>query len=114
MNLSEWAKQQGDAGLAEIHTLNQLKYAEPVKDASYRLYIYGPDGYHSGGQWFRNKPKYPDEEITTVEAKKRIYEAIAQKKEVRITDGGDMLVFHSIQGGPNYPLGRFDSFWEKL
>lgn len=97
----------------EIHTLTELQYAEPDKDAGYRLYIFGRDGMHSGGRWFRNKPKYPDEEITTEEARKRAKEAIAQKKEVRVTDGGDNLVFHAANGAILYPEDATD-FWEKL
>jgi hypothetical protein len=97
----------------EVHTLTELQYAEPEKDAAYRLYIYGRDGYHSGCQWFRNKPKYPNEEITTEQAKKRVKAAIAQRKEVRITDGGDMLVFHAANGVILHPE-KNDDFWEKL
>jgi hypothetical protein len=28
MNFGEWAKQQADAGLAEVHTLTELQHAE--------------------------------------------------------------------------------------
>ncbi len=98
--------------MAEVVTLTQLQYAEPEKDARYRLYIYGQDGRHSGRQRFCNKPVH-DEEITTEEARKRVKQAIAEKKEVRITDDGDMLVFHAAYGAILYPV-PFEDFWSRV
>jgi hypothetical protein len=113
MNFGEWAKQQEDAGLAEVHELTQLQYAE-AGDGPFALYIYGRDGMHSGKKWFRKgKMKYPDEEITVEDAKKRVKEAIAHKKEVRICDGGDMLVFHAAHGKVIYPNSA-EEFWGKI
>ena len=75
------------------------------------MYIYGRDGFHSGKQWFRKGPmKYPEEEITAEVAKARVDNAIKQKREVRICDGGDELVFHSENGIVIYPL-KADDFW---
>lgn len=63
-----------------------------------KLYIFRPDGYHDGGVWFQDQLKYPDEEVTTEEAMRRAAEAIAKKLEVRICDGSDFLIFHSVNG----------------
>lgn len=97
----------------EINELTELQYAS-TGEGPWRLYIFGEDGYHSGTQWFCNgTPKYPDEEITSPEAKTRAQEAIAKGLEVRITDGGDQLVFHSQNGVILYPeLGR--EFWKEV
>ena len=71
----------------------------------------GRNGMHSGKQWFRKgKIKYPDEEISLREAKRRSDENIANLREVRICDGGDMLVFHSVNGAVVYG----DGFWEAV
>jgi hypothetical protein len=92
---------------AEVHTLTELQYAE-IGEGPWKLYIYGEDEFHSGGKWFRKrKPKYPDEEITLTEAKKRSDANIAQRLEVKVCDGGDMLVFHSENGVVLYGEG----FW---
>ena len=108
MNFGEWAKSQEAAGLAEVHTLTELQYAE-IGDGPWALYIFGRNGMHSGKQWFRKGTvKYPDEEITIADAHKRVKEAVSKKKEVRICDGGDMLVFHSENGVVVYGEG----FWE--
>ena len=113
MNFGQWAREQEAAGLAEVHELTQLQYAE-TGDGPWCLYIYGRDGMHSGKQWFRKGTvKYPDEEITVEEAKKRVKKAIALKKEVRICDGGDMLVFHAANGKVLCPENA-EAFWEKL
>ena len=110
MNFGEWAKSQEAAGLAEVHTLTELQYAE-IGDGPWKLYIYGADEFHGGGKWFRKgKPKYPDEEITLTEAKKRSDANIAQRLEVKVCDGGDMLVFHSQCGVVLYG----DGFWEAV
>jgi hypothetical protein len=110
MNFGEWAKDQEAKGLAEVHTLTELQHAE-VGEGPWKIYIYGKSGYHTGGIWFRKgKAKYPDEEISLAEAKNRAEKAIADKREVRICDGGDMLVFHSQDGKILYGEG----FWEAV
>ncbi len=110
MNFGEWAKSQEAAGLAEVHTITELQYAE-IGEGPWKLYCYGPDGYHSGGKWFRKgKMKYPDEEITVSEAKRRSDENIAKRLEVRVCDGGDELVFRSDGGVVLYGEG----FWEAV
>lgn len=79
--------------------LSELQYADQPGDGPWRLYIYGADGFHSGVKWFRmGPPKYPEEEIPLHEAATLAGVAIAHGLEVRMTDGGDMLVFHSKDG----------------
>lgn len=72
---------------------------------SVRLYVYGGDGYHSGGQWVSTTipRKYPDEEIYLSEALKRINEAMSQGFEVRVTNDGDQMVFHAIGDSQIFP-----------
>lgn len=70
-----------------------------------RLYIYDHDGYHRGGVWFEDVPKYQGEEITTAEAMELIAFAMTEKREIRICDSGDFLVFHSINGSVHYDGG---------
>lgn len=85
-----------------IHELTTLKYSTDRR-GPWKLYVFEPNSkYHRGGVWFRATPKYPDEEITTAEAEKRTSEAIKAKREVRICDGGDMLVFHAENGAVVY------------
>jgi hypothetical protein len=110
MNFREWAKSQEAAGLAEVHTITELQYAE-IGEGPWKIYCYQHDGYHSGGMWFRKGPmKYPDEEITLSEAKRRSDAYIAKGLEVKVCDGGDMLVFHSVNGAVVYGEG----FWEAV
>jgi hypothetical protein len=92
---------------------NDLIYTAPVPHAPLKLYIYGPDGYHSGGVWFRPVPKYPDEEISTDMAKILVTNAIANHQEVRICDGGDFLVFHAKGGEILFPESG-DEFWKQV
>lgn len=90
--------------------LTELQHTE-TGDGPWRLHIFGRDGYHSGGVWFRRGPmKYPDEEISADHAKRRADNAVSQKREVRICNGGDMLVFHSQDGKIIYG----ENFWEEV
>ena len=98
--------------MSETYTLNDLQYAEQGA-GPWALYIYGRSGYHTGKTWFRKgKVKYPDEEITAQEAKHRVDKAIRDKREVRICDDGDLLVFHSSGGVVHFPDNP-DEFWKK-
>ena len=84
---------------AEVMELTTLVQEEEVGLGPWRLYVFDRSGYHSGGAWFRlGKRKYPAEEITFINAKERAEAAIAVKREVRICDGMDHLVFHSVNG----------------
>ena len=110
MNFHEWAKSQEAAGLAEVHTITELLYAE-IGDGPWKMYVYNNQGFHSGGMWFRKgKAKYPDEEITLQDAKVWADTAIRNKREVKVCDGGDELVFHSENGVVLYGEG----FWEAV
>lgn len=96
---------------AEVHRLTELQHSEDRK-GPWKLYVYEKDSeFHRGGVWFMDKPKYPKEgEITTREAKARCIIAIAEDREVRVCDGGDMLVFH-------YQNGRVlhgANFWNEV
>ena len=59
---------------------------------------------------YTQKAKYPDEEIIISDAKEWAAAAMRNKREVRICDGGDMLVFHSVNGAVVYGEG----FWEAV
>jgi hypothetical protein len=93
----------------EEFELTELQYVE-TGSGPWRLYIYSSDGLHSGGKWFRaGKPKYPDEEIAFQSAFTSTAMAMLKGLEVRITDGGDMLVFHA--QGDKILYGN--KFWEE-
>ena len=78
------------------YKLEDLQYSNETK-GPFKLYIYEPNSqYHRGGVWFRKGPmKYPEEEIPFDSAVERVAGAMADGREVRICDGGDMLVFHA-------------------
>ena len=110
MDFQAFVEKHKALGDAEVHTLTELQYAE-IGEGPWRIYFYNPDGYHSSGKWFRKgKMKYPDEEITVAEAKKRFDANTAKGLEVRICDGGDNLVFHAANGKILYGEG----FWEAV
>jgi hypothetical protein len=99
----------GKFPVAEVIELTELKHAE-VGNGPWRLYIFGRDGYHSGGKWFRNgKPKYPKEEISFADAKERAADSVAAGLEVRICDGMDEMVFHAVDGKVTYGA----TFWNE-
>lgn len=83
-----------------MEVIEKLSFVEgEVGKGPWRLYIYREDGYHEGGQWFRlGKIKYPNEEITFSRAKQHAEVAVGRGREVRICNGGDELVFHSLRG----------------
>lgn len=64
-----------------------------IDEGPWVLYIYGDDGYHSGGQWFDTTVKYPDEAISFEAARELANKAMAEGHEVRVCNGGDELVF---------------------
>lgn len=91
---------------AEVFNLTEFQLSTDRK-GPWKLYIYRPDGLYEGGVWFRRAPKYPSEEITGREAQGLALAAIQQRREVRICDGGDMLVFHSKGGTVLHGEGFF-------
>lgn len=92
-----------------LHEFTELQYSTD-REGPWALYVYYPNGYYSGRQWFGRAIKYPDEEITIAEAKARADAAIAAGNEVRVCDGGDMLTFHSKDGKTIYG----EDFWEGI
>jgi hypothetical protein len=104
---------RGELGGGEFEELTELQYAVPVQGESFRLYIFGADGMHSGGQWFRRVPVYIDEEISVSAAEALAEAAIARGVEVRVTDGGDNLVYHVKDGKRLYPAGA-ENVWQTL
>lgn len=95
------------------YELTELQYARPEKGSNYKLYLYDKDGFHSGGIWFTSGTiRYPDEQIGLALAKEMAEKNIENGHEVRITDGGDFLVFHSTHGQVLYP-NHEESFWER-
>jgi|ERR1700677_2507997 hypothetical protein len=97
-----------------IETLTELQYSKDRK-GPWQLYIYEPNSeYHHGGIWFMAKPLYPEEgEITIEQARQLALNAVEEKREVRIVDGGDMLVFHSRDGRTLYPKDEV-KFWDDI
>lgn len=94
-----------------IHNLTTLQHSEDRK-GPFQLYILNAQGYHSGGKWFRPGPvKYPDEEIPLARAKAMTDFAIKHGQEVRICDGGDMLVYHHDRNGK---VLHGENFWKDL
>jgi hypothetical protein len=96
-----------------IEHLTELQYSSERK-GPFGLVIYEPGSdLHRGKQWFENVPKYPDEEITTMEAMYRAQKAILEGREVRIVDKSDLLVFHAKGGKVLYPNNP-EKFWEEI
>lgn len=100
--------------MTEYQYLTELQYSNDRK-GPFRLYIYDRPGLHSGGQWFRKPPLiFTDEEITSSEAMKRTIEATTVfGYEVRICDGGDMLVYHWKDNRLLYPK-PLGNFWKEI
>lgn len=94
---------------ANKHTLTELQYSTD-RNGPFALYVYGMNGYHSGAQWFSKAPKYPDEEITAKEARASSDLAVAVGYEVRVCDGGDMLVYHAKDSAVLYGF----TFWSEV
>jgi hypothetical protein len=74
------------------------------RDGPWKLYVYQENGYHTGGVWFYRTPKNGD--MDTMEAMALADIAIEENREVRVCDGGDMLVFHfdgrDVRHGANF------------
>ena len=93
-----------------VLTLSELQYTE-TGDGPWKLYLYNDDGFHGRAKWFRlGEMKYPNEEITPAEAKEKADANHAIGREVRITNGGDMLVYHSVDGAVAYG----ENFWKEI
>ena len=96
------------------HNLTEILFADPVKGEDFKLYIYGADGYHGGAIWFTSgRIRYPEEQVGVEMARGLADKNIAEGLEVRITNGGDFLVFHSQRGQMLYPTNA-EQFWSKV
>jgi hypothetical protein len=56
------------------------------------LYLYDTEGYHRGSERINNYGELKEVMRTSIK------QAIAEKREVRITDTGDLMMFHSKAG----------------
>lgn len=95
------------------YELKELYYSED-RGFPLRLYVYDRMGYYRTAPWFSPKVKYPDEEITVEEARKRAEAGVKAGLEVRITNGDDFLVFHAKDGKVIYPAEGAEAFWRSL
>jgi hypothetical protein len=90
------------------YKLTQLQYSNDRK-GPFQLYIYAINGRgYEVKTFFAREIEYPDEEIGIPAAKDLAYEAMAKGKEIRVTDGGDRLVFHAVAGKTIYGDGFFE------
>ena len=76
-----------------------------------RLFIFGFDGYHSAGILFGRDVTFPD--LTIAAARRTVEAAMADGREVRITNGGDFLVFHAKDNKLIYPADAA-AFWREV
>jgi len=96
--------------------LTELQYRKAT-EGPWRIYVFDRSGFHRGGKYFRKgspPTDHPEENhlwVTAEFAKDDAIRAIRQGLEVRITDGGDMLVFHAVKGRYVFPLDPQD-FWD--
>lgn len=96
------------------HNLTEILFADPIKGEDFKLYIYDREGFHGGAIWFTSgRIRYPDEQVSVDYARGLTEKAMLGGLEVRITNGGDFLVFHSQRGQMLYPT-NFDSFWSSV
>lgn len=92
------------------YELAGLQYSED-REGPWRLYVYDRLGRgYEVRVWFARKVKYPEEENSIAVAKAIVDKALASGQEVRICDGGDILVYHARGGRVLY--GR--EFWKEL
>jgi hypothetical protein len=96
--------------------LFRLQYTTPVKGDDKKLFLYDDDGFHYAAIWFRNSPTaYPHEVLTADAAFTMAQEHWRTGREVRVTDGGDMLLFHVVGGRVLYPQNcNLEEFWGTL
>jgi hypothetical protein len=77
-----------------VITLTSFQYALPVPGELMKLYIFNKDGMHNGCIYFRKTPKRKYGEVDIAEASVLVLRAVGEGKEVRVTNGGDLLLFH--------------------
>ena len=97
-----------------IEILTQLQYSDD-RNGTLRLYVYRLDGRgYEIRQFFARTIRYPDEEISVPAAKLLCDAAVDLGREVRITNGGDLFVFHARDGEVIWPKSGADSFWREV
>lgn len=85
------------------YTMTTLQYAEPT-EGPWKLYIFNVDGRTGKSQWFDRKPiGNTSREITAQNAKEQTALAVLERRQVKITDFGDILVFHAVDGKVLHP-----------
>jgi 20S proteasome alpha/beta subunit len=96
-------------------TLTELVYSEDLS-GTLRVYVYTASGdAYLIRQYFARRVRYSDEEVDLDRAKAIVDEALRCELEVRITNGGDFLVFHSKDGAVLYPEGSTtEKFFEAI
>jgi hypothetical protein len=94
----------------------ELQYAKPVKGEPKKLYLYNAEGFHTRPVWFTSGPlDFLEPEVPLPIAWAAISRHMEQGLEVRVTDGGDMLLFHAKGGEILYPPDvELEEFWGTL
>lgn len=94
--------------------LDALQYDDD-RTGILRLYVFHPSGMgYEVRQYFSRHIRYPDEEISVADAREIASAAVAAGKEVRITNCGDLLIFHARAGAVLFPLDGEESFWRSI
>lgn len=93
--------------MAEVVYLTEFRYAEPVPGELMKLYLYGPDGKHSGRQYFRRIPRYTQGEVDIDHALQLALQAVGQGNEIRVTNAGDELLFRLVVDGRGHVCEAF-------
>lgn len=101
--------------MTEVIHLTQFATAKPVPGELMKLYLFGKDGMHNGRIYFRKQPKSfegdREGELDIREAAMAALVAVGEGREIRVTNGGDELLFR-ITTGPHgevcesYPQGE--------
>ncbi len=93
-------------------TLTELQYSED-RNGPWQLYVYAKDGSgYEVKQWFAKKIEHPDEEVSILDAFciAMVATSNKRKQEVKVCDGGDMLVYHAKDGKVLYG----ETFWRDV
>jgi len=98
--------------------LTEFMYAEPVKGSVMRLYFIDSDGTHHGPIRFTSGDIDQEHKGVLVDVfTASALEMSARERgiETRVTDSGDMLLFHSKDGTILYPKDTSGGdFWGKV
>jgi hypothetical protein len=97
---------------ANVVTLSQLHYSEGLGEAPLALYIFRPDGLHTGAHYIANDA-HEDREIAPADARFVAEHNMDAGREIRITNSADHLVFHAKDGKVIYPADP-EAFWKAV